>query len=290
MACPGDTVLMTTFSPGKCTGDTYLRLYDPLSGTQLAENDDYYINNDRSTRNSQIIYTFASSGNVTCRPYEIREGCYATYTCGGQVYFAVNPTSAPTSAPTSLSVCASVNENSVATISCPSSTVVSTINFASYGTPTGFCGAFSKGSCDSGNSMPVVAGACLNKATCTILAQNSVFGDPCRNTLKRLYIHAVCGLPLSVCASVDENSVATISCPSSTVVKTIKFASYGTPTGSCGAFSKGSCDSGNSMPVVAGACLNKATCTIYAQNSVFGDPCGNTPKRLYIQAFCNPTL
>jgi len=77
-ACPGDTVLMTTFSPGSCSGDTYLRLYDPSTGKQLARNDDYY------GACSQITYTFYTS---SCRTYELREGCYSSGSCGGVVYY-----------------------------------------------------------------------------------------------------------------------------------------------------------------------------------------------------------
>ena len=77
-ACPGDTVLMTTFSPGSCSGDTYLRLYDPSTGKQLARNDDYY------GTCSQITYTFYTA---SCRTYELREGCYSSGSCGGVVYY-----------------------------------------------------------------------------------------------------------------------------------------------------------------------------------------------------------
>ena len=289
MACPGDTVLMTTLSPGSCSGDTYLRLYDGPS--QLTYSDDY---NGKPC--SQIIYTFASSG--ACRAYEIREGCFSNTLCRGQVYFTVitsAPTPAPTSAPSPLSTCAMVDENYVATVSCPSSTFVRSIKFASYGTPTGSCGAFSKSWCDSSNSMSVVTGACLNKATCSVSAQNWVFDknygeDPCYGTPKRLYIQAACALtPISVCATANEGSVATITCPDNTWVGAINFASYGTPGGSCGIFSLGWCSSSNSMSVVTRECLNARTCTIRAQNSVFGDPCARTGKRLYIEAACNPT-
>jgi hypothetical protein len=107
--------------------------------------------------------------------------------------------------------------------------------------------------------MSVVTGACLNQATCTILAQNSVFrGDPCQSTRNHLYIEAVCN---QVCATATD--VATIT---GTLVRTINFVSYGNRQGSCGSFSIGSCDSINSMSVVANACLNEASCSISVQN------------------------
>jgi hypothetical protein len=76
-ACPGDTVLMTTSAPGSCSGDTYLRLYDPSTGEQLTYNDDYY------NLCSQLTYTFTAS----CRTYELREGCWSSGSCGGVVYY-----------------------------------------------------------------------------------------------------------------------------------------------------------------------------------------------------------
>ena len=81
-ACPGDTVVMSTFSPGSCNGDTYLRLFDPSTGDQLTENDDY----DGSLC-SQITYSFTSS----CRAYTVAQGCYQSLTCGGQVTYSGIP-------------------------------------------------------------------------------------------------------------------------------------------------------------------------------------------------------
>jgi len=94
-ACPGDTVVMSTFSPGSCNGDTYLRLFDPSTGNQLTENDDF---NDSPC--SQITYTFTSS----CRTYTLREGCYKSLTCGGQVTYSGNtlPTRIPSIIPSSI--------------------------------------------------------------------------------------------------------------------------------------------------------------------------------------------
>jgi len=77
-ACPGDTVLMTTSAPGSCSGDIYLRLYDPSTGEQLTYNDDY------NGVCSQITYTFYTS---SCRTYELREGCFSSGSCGGVVYY-----------------------------------------------------------------------------------------------------------------------------------------------------------------------------------------------------------
>jgi len=92
-ACSGDTVLMTTFFPGSCNGDTYLRLYDPSTGSELAADDDF-----NGSACSQITYLFTAS----CRTYELREGCYGSGSCGGRVFYSVSSAAAPTTFPTSV--------------------------------------------------------------------------------------------------------------------------------------------------------------------------------------------
>ena len=89
------------------------------------------------------------------------------------------------------------------------------------------------------------------------------------------------------CGGAPENSSATITCPAGTVISQITFASYGTPTGSCGSFSPSSCNATTSISLVSGLCLGKASCTVSASNQVFGDPCVGTYKQLDIQATCN---
>ena len=78
-----------------------------------------------------------------------------------------------------------------------------------------------------------------------------------------------------------------MTCPASTVIDTITFASYGTPTGSCGSFVSSSCDAADSRKVVSYKCLGQQSCAVSAVNTIFGgDPCFNTVKRLYIQVGC----
>jgi len=92
-----------------------------------------------------------------------------------------------------------------------------------------------------------------------------------------------------VCAEALEHSrvpVATIACPEGMVIESIDFASYGTPGGSCGSYSVGSCDAENSLAAVQSLCLGQHSCSVGANNGVFGDPCAGTEKWLFIQATC----
>ena len=88
------------------------------------------------------------------------------------------------------------------------------------------------------------------------------------------------------CAAVPENGSAQLACPAGEVIKQIDFASYGTPTGTCGSFSFGACNASDSLSTVQALCVGKSSCTIAAANATFGDPCVGTVKRLYLQVTC----
>lgn len=89
----------------------------------------------------------------------------------------------------------------------------------------------------------------------------------------------------TVCAVASENQTLSITAPPGTTFTSVDFASYGTPNGSCGSFTLGSCHATNSQSIVEGYLLNQSgTVTIPANNGVFGDPCFGTFKRLYVQA------
>ena len=100
-------------------------------------------------------------------------------------------------------------------------------------------------------------------------------------------------LPLNaqmLCGTAGENGTITLTAPPGNTFVNIQFASYGTPNGSCGSFTIGACHSANSQAIVQGIFLGQNSASINATNTVFGDPCGGTVKRLYIQAIYSTTL
>lgn len=80
----------------------------------------------------------------------------------------------------------------------------------------------------------------------------------------------------------DENGTITLVAPAGTHFSSVVFASYGTPTGTAGNFTQGSCHATTSVDIVAELALLQTSATISATNGVFGDPCGGTYKRLYV--------
>jgi hypothetical protein len=87
-------------------------------------------------------------------------------------------------------ICATAAEGSYLTLTAPAGKVITGINFASYGNPTGSCGSFVTGSCHASNSLSIVSSLAIGRNSVTIGALNSVFNDPCNGTVKRLYVEA----------------------------------------------------------------------------------------------------
>lgn len=78
-------------------------------------------------------------------------------------------------------------------LECPSANqVISSIKFASFGTPGGACGSFSHGKCSSKNAISMVQKACIGSRTCKIGVSIATFGDPCVGTTKSLAVEASC--------------------------------------------------------------------------------------------------
>ncbi|XP_057969924.1 beta-galactosidase 10 [Malania oleifera] len=86
------------------------------------------------------------------------------------------------------------NKNKVAAhLKCPESTRISSVNFASFGTPTGTCGSYVKGDCHDPDSTSMVERDCLNKSECTIeLTEQNFNKDLCPSTTRKLAVEAVC--------------------------------------------------------------------------------------------------
>lgn len=73
-------------------------------------------------------------------------------------------------------------------------------------------------------------------------------------------------------------------------ISSIKFASFGTPLGTCGSYQQGACHAQSSYDILEKKCIGKERCSVTISNSNFGrDPCPNVLKRLSVEAVCTPT-
>ncbi|XAR72703.1 Beta-galactosidase [Bertholletia excelsa] len=84
----------------------------------------------------------------------------------------------------------------------------------------------------------------------------------------------------------DAVTGATLTCPEGRVIKTVDFASYGDPFGSCGAFAVGKCNDPNAKEVVERQCLGKPNCFIPLKKNLFEDKCPEVSKTLAVQVLC----
>ncbi|VFR02469.1 unnamed protein product [Cuscuta campestris] len=77
-------------------------------------------------------------------------------------------------------------------LECGPRQYISSIKFASFGTPLGTCGKFSHGPCHAPSSYTILEKECVGKASCSVTVGNWIFGDPCSDMLKRLKVEAIC--------------------------------------------------------------------------------------------------
>ena len=83
-----------------------------------------------------------------------------------------------------------------------------------------------------------------------------------------------------------------LACPGNATIASVVFASYGTPNGSCadpGALAVDpACNAPSSAAVARAACVGRAECILFANDTTFGgvDPCHGVRKRLVVAANC----
>ncbi|KAA3489756.1 beta-galactosidase 8 [Gossypium australe] len=83
------------------------------------------------------------------------------------------------------------------------------------------------------------------------------------------------------------NPTLSLSCPfPNQVISSIKFASFGTPLGTCGSFSHGRCSSAKAHSIVQKVCVGSTSCSIDVSTKTLGDPCKGVKKSLAVEVSC----
>nr|GMD32808.1 beta-galactosidase 10 [Ipomoea batatas] len=79
-----------------------------------------------------------------------------------------------------------------------------------------------------------------------------------------------------------------LKCPTNTRVSLVTFASFGTPTGTCGSYTEGNCHDPNSVSLINKACMNQSECAVELSNRNFNmGLCPNTTKKLAVEVQCS---
>ncbi|KAM1108418.1 hypothetical protein PS1_005026 [Malus domestica] len=84
-----------------------------------------------------------------------------------------------------------ISQNPEVQLTCERGWSITSINFASFGTPIGNCGTFASGAC-SADILSIVQQACLGQEGCSIPISAATLGDPCPGVLKSLAVEAIC--------------------------------------------------------------------------------------------------
>ncbi|KAH0470471.1 hypothetical protein IEQ34_000194 [Dendrobium chrysotoxum] len=126
-------------------------------------------------------------------------------------------------------------------------------------------------------------------------------GDPTRITFSRRRISNICSSVSEDYPFVDlenwENAVRSngegrailhLACPENSSISSIRFASYGNPSGACGSYQQGICHHPSSVLIIEKVCLNKTQCTIpFLEGDFSKDFCPGITKSLAVEAACN---
>ncbi|KAF3450936.1 hypothetical protein FNV43_RR07025 [Rhamnella rubrinervis] len=116
--------------------------------------------------------------------------------------------------------------------------------------------------------------------TNTLVLFEELGGNPQNVSFQTTSLETVCGYGY-------ENSTLELSCKDGQTISEVQFASFGDPTGKCGAFNTGDCDVKVSVSQVEKACVGRQTCSIEASAQTFGkDDCANITRRLAVQVSC----
>ncbi|KAK4785758.1 hypothetical protein SAY86_002447 [Trapa natans] len=140
----------------------------------------------------------------------------------------------------------------------------------------------------------------LNQTGNVLVAFEELGGDPSGITLVKREIDTVCAdifelQPTlmnwkmhALRRAVTLRPKAHLWCSSHQRISKIKFASFGTPEGSCGNFRQGSCHAFHSYDVFERICLGLNSCSVTIDADNFGgDPCPNIMKKLSVEVVCS---
>lgn len=130
-----------------------------------------------------------------------------------------------------------------------------------------------------------VAEICNGKRTCSVRADNNMFGDPCPGTYKYLTVDYSCQRQSVTC----ERHTGRLACGSGHVL-VVQSAIYGRrDTSTCvwrQKWRKIHTGCGEQSSKVAEICDGRTNCSFKADNNMFGDPCPGIRKYLTVTYSC----
>ncbi|CAA6662429.1 unnamed protein product [Spirodela intermedia] len=129
----------------------------------------------------------------------------------------------------------------------------------------------------------------LQRSGNTLVLFEETGGDPTHISFAKRQLRSLCvdAWSWDGPVGIKSGAVLRLECPYPTqVIASIKFASFGTPVGTCGSFKHGRCRSENALSVVQKACVGMKSCFVSVSSESFGDPCKGLAKSLAVEAAC----
>ncbi|KAK4383239.1 Beta-galactosidase 3 [Sesamum angolense] len=170
-----------------------------------------------------------------------------------------------------------------------------------------FTGIFKPQKCQAGCGQPTqrwyhLPRSWLKPSQNLLVLFEEIGGDPMRITLVKRSVTSVCADVAEYHPNIKNWQVESygktqefrkprvhLHCGPGQSISSIKFASFGTPLGTCGSFQQGTCHAPTSYTVLAKKCIGQQRCSVTISSRNFGrDPCPNTSKRLSVEAICAP--
>lgn len=170
-----------------------------------------------------------------------------------------------------------------------------------------YSGTFRPTKCQVGCGKPTqrwyhVPRSWLKPAQNLLVVFEELGGDPSRISLVKRSVTSVCGDVFEYHPMIKNWQIESygktqelrrpkvhLRCSAGQSISSIKFASFGTPMGTCGSFKQGTCHAPTSYAILERKCIGKQRCSVTIANSNFGqDPCPNVLKRLSVEAVCTP--
>ncbi|XP_048431228.1 beta-galactosidase 3-like [Pyrus x bretschneideri] len=171
----------------------------------------------------------------------------------------------------------------------------------------GYAGGFRPTKCQSGCGQPTqryyhVPRSWLKPTQNLLVLFEELGGDPSRISLVKRAVSSVCSEVAEYHPTIKNWHIESygkaedfhspkvhLRCNPGQAISSIKFASFGTPLGTCGSYQQGTCHATTSYSVLQKKCIGQQSCAVTISNSNFGDPCPNVLKRLSVEAVCAPT-
>jgi hypothetical protein len=90
----------------------------------------------------------------------------------------------------------------------------------------------------------------------------------------------------TVCVEATLSSITLACSHPNAAISSIVFASYGTPSGSCGSYTVGACHQYRSRQIIESRCLGKNRCVVPLLKPFVGAPCTAVKPYMFIEAVC----